>query len=480
MASAKADWLWRLGFFILKRSIRLYYRRVEVLGRERIPASWAVILVANHPNSAADGFLVASELTYRRVNFIAKDTLTRHPLLGPLLRRFGVVGVARPREYERQRDLARDRNRAALDACVPRLLAGEIIAIFGEGVSTDLRRLHMVRKGAMRFGYAAEQAAGFGLGLVWVPVGINYSAKHHFRSEVLIRLGEPFRVAELGVALENEAEILERGTARLQGGLESLVVNIERQEQAEIVDRLADLLGSRRDSLAARVERHQRVARAVAYFNQTEPQRLAEIEQALEAYGRRLDQTGLTDDVIRQRHPTLSLWVHLLGMLQSSGLMLLSLYGWANSFIPRWTATLAGPLGRRRTEVPGSPPIEVAGMASWGIFGGWIGAAVAFPLQIWLVFGWVESAYGAPVAAAAAGLYGLTLLPSWRWYLHSREILRRHYKQARDALRFLMSAGPATRLQARRRRLVRRVQEMLAAYDAQGPRAASRMGDPAS
>ncbi len=470
-ALPSGDWLWRVGFFILKQSIRLYYRGVEVLGRERIPASGAVILVANHPNSAADAFLLASEVTYRRVSFIAKDTLTRHPLLGPVLRRFAVVGVARPMEYERQRDLAQARNQAALDTCVPRLLAGEVIAIFGEGVSTDSRRLHMVRKGAMRFGYAAERQAGFRLGLRWAPIGINYSAKQHFRSEVLIRIGEPFCVGDLGVDLNSEAEVLERGTARLQQALESMVVNIESHEQAGMIDRLADLLGSRRDPLTARVERHQRVARAVHYFNQTEPLRLADLEQTLALYQRRLQDAGLSDSVIRQRHPTMSLWVHLLGMLKSSGLMVLALYGWINSFVPRWTATLAAPLGRRRIQASGGgPQVEVAGVASWGIYGGWIGALLAFPLQIYLVFGWVESAYGTPLAAGAATLYGLSLLPSWRWYLRSREVMRRHYAQARDALRFLMSAAPATRLQARRRRLVRRIQQLLAAYDAAGPR----------
>ena len=87
------------------------------------------------------------------------------------------MGVARAVDYERQRDLARRRNQSAIATCVPRLLAGELLTIFGEGISTDARRLHMIRKGAMRFGYSAEQAADFQLGLVWIPVGISYSAK---------------------------------------------------------------------------------------------------------------------------------------------------------------------------------------------------------------------------------------------------------------------------------------------------------------
>src|SRR5436309_16050447 len=100
-------------------------------------------------------------------------------------------------EYGQNRDLARERNRLAIEACVPRLKAGEVIAIFGEGISTDARHLHQIRKGAMRFGYAAEQAVRFGLGTSWVPVGINYPAKQRLRSDVLIRVGSPFRLKGL-------------------------------------------------------------------------------------------------------------------------------------------------------------------------------------------------------------------------------------------------------------------------------------------
>ncbi|MGH9804043.1 MAG: 1-acyl-sn-glycerol-3-phosphate acyltransferase, partial [Candidatus Acidiferrales bacterium] len=187
-----SGWFYRFGRALLNQSVSLYYRRIELAAAERIPEKGPAIIVANHPNSVADAFLVAARLTPRRINFIAKDTITGAPVVGWLARQFGVVGVARAYEYERQRDMARKRTEAAIGSCIPRLLAGELVVIFGEGISTDVRRLHMIRKGALRFGYAAERAAGFQLGLQWIPVGINYSAKQRFRSDVVLRVGEPF------------------------------------------------------------------------------------------------------------------------------------------------------------------------------------------------------------------------------------------------------------------------------------------------
>ena len=426
-----SDWVYRLGHALLNQTIRLYYRRIEVVGGERIPAWGPAILVANHPNSAADAFLLASELTPRRVNFLAKDTITRAPVVGPLLRRFGVVGVARAMDYDRQRDVARERNKAALSTCVPRLVAGELLAIFGEGVSTDARRLQMIRKGAMRFGYSAEREANFQLDLQWIPIGINYSAKHHFRSDVLIQVGETFRLRDLDPEqTAPEAEILQRGTARLQRAVESLTVNIEREELADLIDRLADLVASPAGSLSARLEAHQRVVRAVQYFNSTEPLRIAEMEQALRPYQGRLAAAGLTDEVIRRRHPALAVQASLLGLLKSSGWILLSFYGWANSFVPRWGAYLVGPLGRRRVSAPNpagsGPRVELAGQALWGIYGGWAGATVAFPLQIYLVYSWAAAKHGLMTAVAFSAFYGLSLIPSWRLYIRRREIFRQH------------------------------------------------------
>ena len=465
------DWFYRFGRVLLNQTVRLYYRRIEVIGRDRMPATGPAIIVANHPNSWADAFLLASQLTPRKLNFVAKDSITRAPVVGWILRGFGLVGVARAMDYRCQRDLARQRNQASIATCTPRLLAGGLIAIFGEGVSTDARRLQTIRKGAMRFGYAAELAAGFKLGLHWVPLGINYSAKQRFRSDVLIRVGQPFRLDDLLCPGEtdpatHENAILQRGTQRLQRNLESLIIHIEREELAGLIDYLAELFGSPAGSLAARVERHQRIARAVQYFNVAEPQRLAEVERALRGYQRRLAAVELTDDVVRQRHATLTLRVSLLGMVKSGALMVLNLYGWANSFVPRWCALLFRPFGRRPSEAPGAggqtPRLDVAKEALWGAVGGWLGAAVAFPLQTYLVFRWAAGARGMESGIALATLYGLSLIPSWRLYVRRRDILREHYANLRDAFRFLVNAAPATRLQHHRRQLLRRVRALLA------------------
>jgi 1-acyl-sn-glycerol-3-phosphate acyltransferase len=464
------DWVYAFGRELLNQTCRLYYRRIEVEGRERIPATGPAILVANHPNSVADAFVLASQLTPRKINFIAKDTITRAPALGWMVRQFGLVGVARAMEYESRRELARQRNQAAIHTCIPRLLAGELLAIFGEGISTDARYLHVIRKGAMRFGYAAEKATDFRLGLQWIPVGFTYSAKQHFRSDVLIRVGHPFSLADLDPDPgAHEAIILQSGTQRLQRDLEALIVNIEKEELAALIDKLADLVANPASPLAAQVVRRQRTARAVSYFNQTRPERLTHLAEALQRYERQLARAELSDDVVRQRHPLPVVWKNLGGLLRSSLLMVLNLYGWANSFIPRWCAAFARPLARRPLT---GGQMDVTKEALFASLAAWLGAAVAFPLQTYFVYLWAEANVGMRVAAGLAAVYALSLIPSWRLFVRRRDILREQFANLRDALVFLLRPRQAVRLQVVRRHLHREVRHLLTDFEAAGPRAA--------
>src|SRR6266568_4975668 len=79
---------------VVRRVLRIYYSPIEVEGRERIPATGAVLFVANHPNSLLDPALVGFT-AQRPVHFFAKAPLFDVPVFGALMRALGMVPAYR-------------------------------------------------------------------------------------------------------------------------------------------------------------------------------------------------------------------------------------------------------------------------------------------------------------------------------------------------------------------------------------------------
>ena len=57
--------------------MRVFFRDIEIVGADTIPAAVPVVLVANHVNGIVDPLLVG--LLRLRVRFLAKSTLCRTP-----------------------------------------------------------------------------------------------------------------------------------------------------------------------------------------------------------------------------------------------------------------------------------------------------------------------------------------------------------------------------------------------------------------
>ena len=86
------------GYALLRRFARLlvsvFYRRVDVVGLEHVPATGPLILVANHHNALVDPILLLAAIP-RRLVPVAKAPLFHHPLIGPFLRLAGAMPAHR-------------------------------------------------------------------------------------------------------------------------------------------------------------------------------------------------------------------------------------------------------------------------------------------------------------------------------------------------------------------------------------------------
>ena len=119
-----------LGF----RSLYYTYFRCRFYHAERVPETGPVILAANHA-SFLDPPLVGSGLK-RDINYLARESLFRFPLLGAILHSWQAVPVDRD-----------GGGAAGLRAILDRLLAGGGIILFPEGTRTRDGQLQPARSG---------------------------------------------------------------------------------------------------------------------------------------------------------------------------------------------------------------------------------------------------------------------------------------------------------------------------------------------
>jgi 1-acyl-sn-glycerol-3-phosphate acyltransferase len=291
---------------VLLFALRVFFRRIEVVGRSRVPREGACLFVLNHPNALVDpAFLLA--YAPRRVSFLAKSPLFRMPVIGFFVRALDSIPVYR--KQDETGDTAAS-NRKTFGRAAELLRRGGTIAICPEGVSHNEPYLLPLKSGAARIALGAVSAAdGGALDLKIVPAGLYYTAKTTFRSGALLYFGEPIHVepAEPGPDGEPPREAVRALSDRVAEGLRSLTLNADRHEALQMVARAERIFSAADDeeeglSLERELLRRRRFVEAYAYHRQHSAERLEALERRVSAYEEELRQAGLEDP--RQLSPS--------------------------------------------------------------------------------------------------------------------------------------------------------------------------------
>ena len=427
--------------------VRLFYRRIEVSGLERVPPAGPALLVANHPNGLVDPMVVLASLP-RPVVFVAKSTLWKIPVLRSVLDLLGCVPVVRRGEEDPEissngpQGEGPDRNEEAFRRLASVLRAGGCVLIFPEGRSHSDPRLSEMRTGAARVLLLSDENPP-----VVLPVGLWFTKKEEFRSEVLLQAGPP-------VAPPAEATV-EAWTDAIGAALESVTLNADSWRDHETAAAVDALYGRSVENRFLEGEEKTTSGGAGPL------ERSMRVRQLLIAARGSLDRTNPGEVGSLVRH-TLAL-DHL---LRRSSLSFSSLDD------PPSAATIAWHTLKAIAVIAIGFPVAVLGVAAWwvpyrltGVIANRLPGAherdqialykllvgcVLFPIALSL---WTAAAWRAtgPAAAALAflllpfaGIASLLFLEYASW----RE------GQARELLALALAPGAIVRLRARRDALV--------------------------
>ncbi|MCH8071926.1 MAG: 1-acyl-sn-glycerol-3-phosphate acyltransferase [Proteobacteria bacterium] len=210
----------RLIISLIRTVANTFFRRIDVVGIENIPAEGPVIFAGNHPNALMDGWLLIAKCERWPLYFLANAKLWNYRMLVPILRATGAVPVYRREDHDGEVD-----NQQAFEKVYEIIESGKCMAIFPEGISHAESQLVKLKTGTARIALAV--AARGKTRVKIVPCGLNYIHRHRFRSQVLIEFGEPIDVGEKWLRdYENkEQDTVRQLTEYLTQALRSVTLN---------------------------------------------------------------------------------------------------------------------------------------------------------------------------------------------------------------------------------------------------------------
>jgi len=387
----------------------LFYRRVAVVGAERIPERGPFIVVANHVNGLLDAMFIFGPLRLP-ARMLGKSTIWKMPVIGQLARLAGGIPVYRRIDP----GVDSRRNAEAFAACHRALANREIISIFPEGISHDQPSLQPLKTGAARILLGAERQHG-PLGSRVLPVGLLFEARTRFRSKALVVVGEPIDPApELALMREqgDDHEAARALTARIAAALDQLTVNYANWEEARLIELGADVVEPRadREHWQRELVLRRTMARALPALREKYPFDVEVAVAAVEDYERELAAVGVADADLDRHLPTrLAVTLFLRTLLRLALLSPVAILGTLLN-VPPWLTIHA--VARRVGEANQ--------VATYSLFGG----LLLYPLT-WIAEGVAAAHWLGTLSGVALGL--VAPLAGWValvWHERRRSLWR--------------------------------------------------------
>ena len=362
---------------LMRLALGFYFQRIERFHVERVPLRGPILFTSNHPNSLTDSFVIGASVT-RRVNFVATVQLFRFAPLRWFLMRCGVIPINRLKDDPRGMRSIAD----TFEACYGVLEKGEAVGIFPEGVTYEDSQLKEVKTGAARMALELEHRHDGKLGLKIVPVGLTYSAKERYRSDVLVHFGNPILVSDyVGNYGTEKKESIRRLTAEIEAQLRGLIVDTPALDQVRVVEGVKRLYLERlllgnsviHEPVSPASEElllTQAISRQVKHVYENQPSRAAGFARKLAHYEGWLQRLRVSDEALahsseRHRLVTQSVSFGVVAVLGAP----LAVYGWIHRILPFSIVHLA----RRFTEpdkkkAQASTATLAAGIIAFGFF----------------------------------------------------------------------------------------------------------------
>ncbi|MEZ4922527.1 MAG: 1-acyl-sn-glycerol-3-phosphate acyltransferase [Crocinitomicaceae bacterium] len=290
---------------LVQISLRVYFRKVQVKGKENIEDPGPYIFIANHPSAFMDPIVIATSIK-PAIYFLAAGEYMGKGFKYWFMNKFlHMIPVYRPETMPGETF----KNDKVFDKCIEHLQSGRTILVFPEGASNTEKKISPLKTGVARIVRATEIASNMEAHVKIVPIGLNYSNPHKFRSDLLVNIGEPILAGNyFSLHQESEHEEVRALTDHMEEQLINTVLHVENHELEELLDKInqtysRDLkkkLGVGFENLNREFELNKLTISAINYFKEHDPEEYNSMTSAIDEYLTELEKYGASDKEVRK------------------------------------------------------------------------------------------------------------------------------------------------------------------------------------
>lgn len=198
--------------------LNLYFRKIVVYDRDKIPATGPLIVASNHPSAFMEAS-VLSTVMKRPIHF-----LVRGDMFNPKFH--WVFKWTKQIPIFRQKDGISNlrKNAATFDLTYRKLAAGEAVLIFPEAKTILEKNLRPIQRGTAHLAFGTIPFLKDNGILMIQPVGVNFTNPRLPGTDVVVKFGNPFPT---GSGQREDREAIENFSSTLSDSMNPLVIQVD-------------------------------------------------------------------------------------------------------------------------------------------------------------------------------------------------------------------------------------------------------------
>ena len=257
-----SDWLYSFLRPYVDFVVRLSYREMRFVGRERIPKDSAIIFAPNHTGTLMDALVLLAMDRSPKV-FVARADIFKKPILAKIFAFLKIMPIMRMRDGIDEVK----RNNETIERAVDVLRDNIPFCIFPEGMHQTKFSTLPLSKGIFRIAFQAQELMT-DKPLYIVPMGIRYGNFFRFRSTVRIQIGEPINVGAFIAERKgmHPQEQMNEMRTLLEERMRESILYIPNDEDYHATYETCAAVVSRQEAILRKEKEHHKLRGLNAYF----------------------------------------------------------------------------------------------------------------------------------------------------------------------------------------------------------------------